>query len=303
MNINTQSKQQEYPTISSRMHMSKNKWSRSKRNKRLDGSRSSLNKAAFHRKSFYQIGPLSWIKKVINGHTLEKYLALATDFCDAIGLRESCMITLKTSMDSTGSWQVRGISIKNCCSYLLIKGWRRFCQENSLKKGDICTFNVIETTVWHVIITRYKEQIDLPCYLQEKPSASSMKRKRVNDRSSNEEQKRSKGSMISWCKVSSKTGCIFEIGPPAWIKNEINMWYLPPVFCKAIGIQEPCKITLKTSMSSIPSWQARVIPYNHSSHHVNGLKRFCQDNGIKVGDVCTFKIVDTTLWHVVIEPR
>jgi hypothetical protein len=54
--------------------MSKNKWSRSKRNKRLDGSRSSLNKAAFHRKSFYEIGPPSWIKKVINGHTLEKYL-------------------------------------------------------------------------------------------------------------------------------------------------------------------------------------------------------------------------------------
>ncbi|KAG2481649.1 hypothetical protein PVAP13_J450661 [Panicum virgatum] len=172
----------EYPSISSRMHMSKSKWPRSRRNKRSNGSRSFLNKTAFHRKSFYEIGPPSWIKKVINAHTLEKYLALATSFCDAIGLRESCMITLKTTMDSTISWQVRGISIKNCRSYLLIKGWRRFCQENSLKKGDICTFNVIETTVWHVIITRYKEKIDQPCY--EKPSASSMKRKREDDRRS-----------------------------------------------------------------------------------------------------------------------
>ena len=60
--------------------------------------------------------------------------------------------------------------------------------------------------------------------LQEKPSASSMKRKREDDRSISEEQKRPKGSMTSWCKASSKTGCIFEIGPPAWIKKEINMW-------------------------------------------------------------------------------
>ena len=75
------------------------------------------------------------------------------------------MLTLKTSMDSTTSWQVHGISIKNCRSYLITKGWRRFCQENSLKKGDICTFNVIETTVWHVIITRYKSKIDQPCYV------------------------------------------------------------------------------------------------------------------------------------------
>jgi len=54
--------------------MSKSKWPRSRRNKRSNGSRSFLNKTAFHRKSFYEIGPPSWIKKVINAHTLEKYL-------------------------------------------------------------------------------------------------------------------------------------------------------------------------------------------------------------------------------------
>ncbi|RCV33093.1 hypothetical protein SETIT_7G055000v2 [Setaria italica] len=146
--------------------------------------------------------------------------------------------------------------------------------------------------------------------LQQNPSASSMKRKRENDRSRCEVQKRPKGSMTSSYKASSKAGCIFEIGPPAWVKKEINTCaiqnstlYLPPFFCKAIGIWEPCSITLKTSMSSTMSWQARVIPYDHSSHHVNGLKRFYQDSGIKVGDVCTFIIIETTLWHVVIEPR
>ncbi|CAL5028151.1 unnamed protein product [Urochloa decumbens] len=147
---------QESPSVSSRIRMSKNKRSSSKRNKRPIGSRSSFNKAAFSRKSFYEIGPPSWIKKVINAHTLEKNLALATAFCDAIGLQETCIITLKTSMDSTISWKVRGIPIKNSCSYLLIKGWRRFCQENCLKEGDICTFNIVETTLWHVVIACWK---------------------------------------------------------------------------------------------------------------------------------------------------
>ncbi|CAL5017655.1 unnamed protein product [Urochloa decumbens] len=209
---------QGHPSVSSRMRMSKNKWSGSKRNKRPKGSRSFLNKAAFHRKSFYEIGHPSWIKKVINAHTLENHL--------------------------------------------------------------------------------------------ENPCASSMKRKRENKRSNSQEQKRPKGSMTSWDKASSKIGCIFEIGPPAWAKKEINTGsmknntlYLPPVFYEAIGIRKPCRITLKTSMSSSTSWQAHVRPYNHSSHHVTGLKGFYQDNGIKVGDVCTFKVIETTLWHVIIEPQ
>jgi hypothetical protein len=83
---------------------------------------------------------------------------LATAFSDAIRLREPCMIMLKTSMDSPGCWQVRGRPGKNS-SYMLVQSWRRFYQENSLKEGHMCAFNVIETTLWHVI-TRCKEMIN-----------------------------------------------------------------------------------------------------------------------------------------------
>ena len=59
-------------------------------------------------------------------------------------------------------------------------------------------------------------------------------------------------------------------------------------------------ITLKNSMNSTRSWQVRAVPYKNSSHYVGGLdwKRFCEENEIKVGDVCTINIVETTLWHV-----
>nr|TKW03730.1 hypothetical protein SEVIR_7G061400v2 [Setaria viridis] len=189
-------------------------------------------------------------------------------------------------------------------------------QSINKNSGDIVGYKMLFLTPYthrpkaQILEIKFRCWSSLNTQLQQNPSASSMKRKRENDRSRCEVQKRPKGSMTSSYKASSKAGCIFEIGPPAWVKKEINTCaiqnntlYLPPVFCKAIGIWEPCSITLKTSMSSTTSWQARVIPYDHSSHHVNGLKRFYQDSGIKVGDVCTFIIIETTLWHVVIEPR
>jgi hypothetical protein len=54
-------------------------------------------------------------------------------------------------MDSTESWQVHGRTSENS-SYLISHGWKRFCQENSLKEGDISTFYVVGTTLWHVVI-------------------------------------------------------------------------------------------------------------------------------------------------------
>ncbi|CAN6242160.1 unnamed protein product [Urochloa humidicola] len=234
----------------------------SEEQKRPKASMTSLNKAASHKKSFYKIGPPSWIKKVINASTLKHHLSLAKDFCSMIGLQEPCIITLKTSTDSTESWQVHGRGGNNS-SYMISRGWKRFSLENSLKEGDMCTFYVVETTLWHVVITRCKEK-------QETPSAASSKCKSDNYISSVVEPKGPNGSMISSKKASSNRKCAFEIGPPAWMKKEINtstiekLFSLPLTFCKAIGLrEEPCTITLKTSMSSTTSWQARVAPYRY----------------------------------------
>ncbi|CAL5034912.1 unnamed protein product [Urochloa decumbens] len=281
-------KQQEASSASIQRRKSKNDWPSSGEQKKP--------KASLLRCSVYGIGPPSWIKKVINTHALEKHLSLAIAFCDAIGLRESYMITLKTSMNSTRSWQVRGLPGRTA-SFLLLRGWKRFCRDNNLKEGDICTFNVIKTKLWHVVIMRYKEKIN-QCY--ETPESK-------NNILSREGQKRSKGSMTSLNKASSLTRCAFEIGPPAWIMKEINtstienLLSLPLSFCEAIGLREPCMITLKTSTSSTSSWQVQAKAYKcRNQLDGSGWKRFCRDNRIKVGDICKFKIIETTLWLVII---
>jgi hypothetical protein len=48
------------------------------------------------------------------------------------------------------------------------------------------------------------------------------KSKMKNDKSCSEGGKRPEGVMTSSKKGSPKTRCVFEIGPPAWIKKEIN---------------------------------------------------------------------------------
>ena len=83
-------------------------------------------------------------------------------FCKAIGLRETCAITLRTSESSNATWLARIRSYKNC-NHLGGSGWKRFCRENEIKEGDICTFNVVETKLWHVVITRCEEKIDQFC--------------------------------------------------------------------------------------------------------------------------------------------
>ncbi|CAL5032890.1 unnamed protein product [Urochloa decumbens] len=290
--------QQEAPPVSIPKRC-KNYWPRSSIDgeKKPKGMVNPLNDEPLWMKPVYQIGSSSQLKKQINANTL-KELALAKHFCVAIGLHGRSTITLKTSVSSTDSWKVQAVPCKNM-SYRLMQGWRRFCLENSLKQGDICTFEVIETTLWNVTINHLS---------YETPSSSSRK-DTITIESSNNGRKRPKGSSDDLITgYVSARGCVFAIGPPAWIKKEINSttfetrFYLPPVFCKAIGIQEPCTITLKTSMSNTRSWQVHIAPYEGSSYHVSGpgWMQLCRENRIKMGDVCTINIVETKLWHVIV---
>ncbi|CAN6248143.1 unnamed protein product [Urochloa humidicola] len=328
------------------------------REKKAKGPMTLLDKPSLLIKAVYEIGPPSWIKKQFSANAL-KELGLTVPFSDAIGLRKPCTITLTNSTDNMGPWQVGGRPHKNK-SYMLRQEWKRFCEENNIMEGDICTFNVVETTLWDVIITRYKEKGTL--------SASSQKRKSENDMPCSKEQKRLKGSMTSLNKASSTTTYAFEMGPPVWIKKEINADSIekhfeslsasnwkhksksvrssskeqkrqksyktslnkasfgigPPAwikkemnastiarqfclslpFCKAIGLLKHGTITLKASMCSSKSWLACLRHYRNGSQVVgSGWTSFCYENGIRVGDVCTFNIVETTLWHVIIEHR
>ncbi|KAF8780700.1 hypothetical protein HU200_001305 [Digitaria exilis] len=297
-------KQQELPYAS--IQKRKNKIDLcSEEQKKQKASMTYRNKAPCRSRSSYEIGPSSWIKKVITPSTLKQNLLLSKQFCSAIGLKERSRITLKTSTDSTESWVLHGALYNDCKSYRFHGGWRKFWQENDLKEGDTCTFNVIKTTLWHVAIMQ-STLADIE-KKQESLSATIQKRERKKDRLCSEERKKPKSSMTSLNKARFHTRCIFEIGPPAWMKKEMNtstierVFSLPLAFCVALGLREPCTVTLKTSLNSTTSWQARVVPYKNCNHLFgSGWRRFCHENRINEGDICTFNVVDTKLWHVVI---
>ncbi|RLM75615.1 hypothetical protein C2845_PM15G04540 [Panicum miliaceum] len=202
--------------------------SSSEENKRPKGSVTYLNTKLPLKKPDYQIGPSSWIRKEINTYALE------------------CLL-------------VRGAAYKTY-GCMLGDGWKSFCQENRLKTGNLCTFNIIETTLWHVTIKRsptsayMKRQKVSPC-----SSNKEHETKKVN--SSSEERVRPKCSTNSLSKASKCSRSVYEIGPPSWVQKEMNHnsiarhLSLALNFCSRIGLQKHCTITLKTSANSSRSWQ------------------------------------------------
>uniref|UniRef100_A0A0D9W3K6 TF-B3 domain-containing protein n=1 Tax=Leersia perrieri TaxID=77586 RepID=A0A0D9W3K6_9ORYZ len=125
-----------------------------KKGRKSDRDRNSAKRS----RSTYEIGSSAWIKKEINEYILKRCLvSLARTFCESIGFSEESTITLieAEGENSCGSrsWEVAGRRDKEAC-YLLGAGWKRFCEDNSLKVGDVCTFNVVDNTMWHVVIER-----------------------------------------------------------------------------------------------------------------------------------------------------
>jgi hypothetical protein len=78
---------------------------------------------------------------------------LPLSFCETIGLQHHSTIRLKSSASSAKSWRVHLVLYRNC-GQLRGSGWKSFCYENEIKVGHICTFKIVETTMWHVIIDR-----------------------------------------------------------------------------------------------------------------------------------------------------
>uniref|UniRef100_A0A453MA78 TF-B3 domain-containing protein n=1 Tax=Aegilops tauschii subsp. strangulata TaxID=200361 RepID=A0A453MA78_AEGTS len=117
----------------------------------LDGSTTSQHR----KKALCELGSTgsqAWLRKEINELALKRYLHFPARF----GFLERCKITLK-SVERNKSWEVEGVNYHpgtrrsyNC----LTRGWKAFCKENELKAGDICTFKVVNSTLWHVVIDR-----------------------------------------------------------------------------------------------------------------------------------------------------
>ncbi|CAN6244277.1 unnamed protein product [Urochloa humidicola] len=147
-------RQKESPFSSNKEHKTNKVSTGSEEQTSPKGLTNSFSKASKTTTSVYEIGPPSWIQKEMNNNSIANHLSLPRNFCSAIGLQKQCMVTLKTSTNTSRSWQVHGHMYNNS-GYQIGSGWIKFCRENKLKVGDICTFKVIKTKLWHVEITRH----------------------------------------------------------------------------------------------------------------------------------------------------
>ncbi|KAK3142888.1 hypothetical protein QOZ80_4BG0353340 [Eleusine coracana subsp. coracana] len=209
-------------------------------------------------------------------------------------------------------------------------GWSKFLESNGITRGEALLLRhegKMEFTVkvfgldgcqkifksTNISDLRQTRQ-SVPMKMREEddaPSSSTGKRKSSNEVPSITETKPASSSTPSKKKTAAEAGrnfCTYDIGPPSWIRKRINAYALkhhlplPPTFCKAIGFSEPCGITLRTSTGNgaTRSWQVHGGAYSWSHHRQlgKGWTSFCRHNRLKEGDVCTFNIIQSTLWHV-----
>ncbi|KAJ1270429.1 hypothetical protein BS78_06G051500 [Paspalum vaginatum] len=88
----------------------------------------------------------------------------------------------------------------------------------------------------------------------------------------------------------------------AWPVRLQFLQSLPRAFCNAIGLLEPCMITLQNSMDSASSWQVRGLPYKNGGCHLgSGWKKAFHDIGLKDGDILTLKVIKKALWDVIVK--
>jgi hypothetical protein len=69
-----------------------------------------------------------------------------------VGVQKKCKIMLKSS-EGNRSWETYVIAYKTG-THQLTNGWKIFCRDNGIKEGDVCTFNVVKSTLWRVDIDR-----------------------------------------------------------------------------------------------------------------------------------------------------
>ncbi|KAE8814846.1 hypothetical protein D1007_07860 [Hordeum vulgare] len=105
---------------------------------------------------FFEIGKTGsqdWLKKEIGSDGVLKAFHLPDHF----GYKKNCKILLRP-MDRNESWEVKGSVIKRPNTVYTMNrfrgGWAKFCEENGLKKGDLCTFKVVNGKLWEVNIER-----------------------------------------------------------------------------------------------------------------------------------------------------
>ncbi|KAM0871163.1 hypothetical protein ACQ4PT_039551 [Festuca glaucescens] len=130
-------------------HISRRKRKRSEETRIPRSCRNPLNKRT---DCEYETGSQPWIRKQLNAK-LRNNIPLPGSFCKKVGFTETCKITLKSS-EKKGSWEVHGLVYEKIWQWRLSGGWKMFCRDNRLKEGDVCTFKVLKSKLWHVDIER-----------------------------------------------------------------------------------------------------------------------------------------------------
>ncbi|KAJ3693390.1 hypothetical protein LUZ60_008870 [Juncus effusus] len=183
----------------------------------------------------------------------------------------------------------------------ICKGWTGFAKENGLKAGDRMIFKLVskDTFLIKVVSKASKREINTTT------SSLGMKRK-ANGKTKVEFRKEKKPTLQQKEGkkpvkiIQNSTDCRqFEkiLSPTSVKRNDIT---LPKKFFIKNGLVEKQTLFLKSTIDGIP-WETHFSSREYDVRLCKGWLGFAKENGLKVGDRLSFKLVskDTFLINVV----
>ncbi|CAN6201055.1 unnamed protein product [Urochloa humidicola] len=211
---------------------------------------------------------------------------------------------------------------------LLGDGWARFLTAHGLSEGNILVFRYEENWVFSVEAFMQngclKEYEAAPANMTDdsigRPSTvprqgdkelgvSPVKKKRKT-RNENTSlvvyHKKPNRSPNSVKKAVSQKKLVSTVRSRSFTKritgyDLTSLFAVKGLFCSSVGLSGACEITLKMSTGNKRSWPVWFnIANTYGYIKGPGWKRFCRENKLKQGDCCTFRVIETTVWHVTI---
>ncbi|XP_065871970.1 B3 domain-containing transcription factor VRN1-like [Euphorbia lathyris] len=217
------------------------------------------------------------------------------------------------------TWSIKYYSSTNSGTCKInSSGWNKFVKDNDLEVGDVCIFELLEyvdETVFRVGLSRYSNLCTSPgnrkqskenesCSKQPKLSSDCPKRRRVRG-ICNENHARKKIKLQNHVRTfegmkNTKARSSFSSENPAFeiVMQPSNFFYMnkyrlhvPRKFVKNME-QRSQKVKLQFDNKL---WSVILNIYPQVVRFGQGWVEFARENSLKVGDVCTFELIDTEI--------
>ncbi|KAM7529084.1 hypothetical protein LguiB_032494 [Lonicera macranthoides] len=221
-----------------------------------------------------------FFESVLKPSYVHKYLYIPSEFAESYMSTQRQTATL---MHLKKSWLVKLLRCRN--TLLFSCGWRKFVVDNTLREGDVCSFELIRRNdyTFNVVILRGNET---------PPDKAQRRGQQRKEEGSKREVEANVEDASS--KFISKHPFFQRVLTPAYTR----FLSIPSKFRKSYINEPMADVRLQYSSKK---WVVNLITYKDGRvFFCGGWSKFVKQNNLQVGDACSFKLIEKKNYEFVV---